>query len=239
MPPDRTDAAVPLGGFSFDPATLELLDADGRRVALRLRSLVVLRCLAEQRGRIVGRDELMRSAWPDVIVTDDSLTQCIGEIRSALNDNEHRLVQTEPKRGYRLVEEQAAPTSRAATRAFEQQVRFLTTADGVRLAYATSGDGPTFVRAPHWMTHIDWEWRNPTVGPWIQGLSSRCRYVRYDARGCGLSDRDTAAATLDVSVADLEAVIDAACPDACARPRRSVAATSGRSRCLCRSGAAS
>ena len=46
-----------------------------------------------------------------------------------------------------------------------QEVRFCTTADGVRLAYAVSGKGPPLVRAPHWFTHLEHDWTNPAVRP--------------------------------------------------------------------------
>lgn len=94
--------------------------------------------------------------------------------------------------------------------AFRQQIRFASTADGVKLAYAESGQGMPLVRAGHWMTHLDWDWQTPVWGPLIQALASRYRLYRYDARGCGLSDRDVPAIDLESLVTDLEAVVDGA-----------------------------
>ncbi|MBC5767714.1 alpha/beta fold hydrolase [Ramlibacter albus] len=94
--------------------------------------------------------------------------------------------------------------------AFRQQIRFATASDGVKIAYATSGDGPPLVRAGHWMTHLEWDWRTPVWGPWIERLSARHRLVRYDSRGCGLSDGEVEGVGLDALVADLEAAVDAA-----------------------------
>lgn len=93
---------------------------------------------------------------------------------------------------------------------FRQQIRFASTVDGVKLAYAESGQGMPLVRAGHWMTHLDWDWQTPVWGPLIQALASRYRLYRYDSRGCGLSDRDVPAIGLEPLVMDLEAVVDAA-----------------------------
>src|SRR5215208_1049769 len=97
--------------------------------------------------------------------------------------------------------------------AFRQQIRFATTADGVKIAFAESGRGLPLVRAGHWMTHLEWDWQTPVWGPWLESLSARHHLYRYDSRGCGLSDRDIGAVTLDDLVADLEAVVDAAALD--------------------------
>lgn len=94
--------------------------------------------------------------------------------------------------------------------AFRQEIRFAQGAGGAKLAYAVSGRGAALVRAAHWMTHLEWDWQTPVWGPWITRLSQRHRLVRYDSRGCGLSDRAAVPASLDDFVADLEAVVDAA-----------------------------
>jgi pimeloyl-ACP methyl ester carboxylesterase/DNA-binding CsgD family transcriptional regulator len=95
-------------------------------------------------------------------------------------------------------------------KAFRQQIRFATAADGVKIAFAESGQGRPLVRAGHWMTHLEWDWQTPVWGPWLESLSGRHHLLRYDSRGCGLSDRNVAAVTLDDLVSDLEAVVDAA-----------------------------
>lgn len=91
-----------------------------------------------------------------------------------------------------------------------QTIRFATAPDGVRLAFAASGRGDPLVRAPHWMTHLEWEPLTPVWGPWLHALSERHRLLRYDARGSGLSDRDPASITFDDQLRDLESVVDAA-----------------------------
>jgi pimeloyl-ACP methyl ester carboxylesterase/DNA-binding CsgD family transcriptional regulator len=92
-----------------------------------------------------------------------------------------------------------------------QQIRFCTGPDGVRLAYATCGDGPPLVRGAHWgTTHLKLDWESPIFRPWLSMLLRRHTLIRYDLRGCGLSDRDGVEFSFEKLVADLEAVVDAA-----------------------------
>jgi pimeloyl-ACP methyl ester carboxylesterase/DNA-binding CsgD family transcriptional regulator len=91
----------------------------------------------------------------------------------------------------------------------EQQIRFCTAPDGVRLAYAVHGGGPPLVRAATWLTHLDFDWRSPVWSHWVRELGDGHTLLRYDERGCGLSDRDVGDLSLETWVADLEAVVDA------------------------------
>jgi pimeloyl-ACP methyl ester carboxylesterase/DNA-binding CsgD family transcriptional regulator len=92
----------------------------------------------------------------------------------------------------------------------EQEIRFCTAPDGVRLAYATHGMGPPVVKVAHWFTHIEFDWHSPVWRHWWEEFGATHRVVRYDMRGCGLSDREPQRIDLDAFVADLEAVVDAA-----------------------------
>ena len=91
----------------------------------------------------------------------------------------------------------------------EQTVKFCTTPDGVRLAYATSGKGPPIVKTGNWFTHLEYEWQSPVWRHVLEGLSERRTLVRYDMRGVGLSDRNPGAVSLQTYVTDLETVVDA------------------------------
>jgi pimeloyl-ACP methyl ester carboxylesterase/DNA-binding CsgD family transcriptional regulator len=82
--------------------------------------------------------------------------------------------------------------------------------DAVKLAYAVHGDGPPIVRVATWMTHLAFDWESPVWRHWLDALGDGHTLVRYDERGCGLSDRDVDDISLDAWVADLETVIDAA-----------------------------
>jgi len=75
---------------------------DGTEIALRPKTFAVLRCLVENAGRLVSKDELFAAVWPDVAVTDDALVQSIGELRRGLGVDGPRLIKTIPRRGYRF-----------------------------------------------------------------------------------------------------------------------------------------
>jgi pimeloyl-ACP methyl ester carboxylesterase/DNA-binding CsgD family transcriptional regulator len=92
----------------------------------------------------------------------------------------------------------------------EQQIRFCAARDGVRLAYASHGRGPPIVKAPNWLTHVEFDWKSPLWRPWLEALGKTNQVIRYDERGAGLSDWDVGDFSLDAWVADLEAVVDAA-----------------------------
>ena len=94
---------IRLGTASYDPSAQLLREGAGARIALRPQSLKVLDCLLKADGSMVGKDELVKTVWGKLAVTDDSLVQCIGEIRAAIGDAEHKVLQTEWRRGYRLV----------------------------------------------------------------------------------------------------------------------------------------
>jgi pimeloyl-ACP methyl ester carboxylesterase len=91
-----------------------------------------------------------------------------------------------------------------------QEIRFCTTGDGTRLAYATSGAGPPLVKAANWLSHLGYDWESPVWRHWLGELSRRFRLIRYDERGCGLSDWDIGRFSFGDWVDDLEAVVDAA-----------------------------
>jgi pimeloyl-ACP methyl ester carboxylesterase/DNA-binding CsgD family transcriptional regulator len=92
----------------------------------------------------------------------------------------------------------------------QQQIRFCKTTDGVRLAYAIAGTGPPLVKVANWLSHIEYDWRAPIWQPTFTRLAGARRLVRYDERGCGLSDWEVEDFSLDAWVCDLEAVVDAA-----------------------------
>jgi pimeloyl-ACP methyl ester carboxylesterase/DNA-binding CsgD family transcriptional regulator len=89
-----------------------------------------------------------------------------------------------------------------------QTIRFRTAADGTRIACAESGDGPPLVKVANWLSHIEFEWNSPVWRHWLTELSRRYRLIRYDQRGCGLSDWN-APVSFDAMMSDLEMVIDA------------------------------
>lgn len=90
----------------------------------------------------------------------------------------------------------------------EQELRFCTTRDGVRIAYARVGSGPPFVKAANWLNHLEFDWKSPIWSHFLHEFASDQTVIRYDERGTGLSDWNVDELSFDSLVDDLEAVID-------------------------------
>jgi pimeloyl-ACP methyl ester carboxylesterase/DNA-binding CsgD family transcriptional regulator len=93
--------------------------------------------------------------------------------------------------------------------AVRQQIRFVQSRDGVRLAYACSGEGePVMVKAATWLSHLELDWGSPVWRHLLEALSGMGTFVRYDERGCGLSDWEVPELAFGNWVDDLETVVD-------------------------------
>lgn len=90
----------------------------------------------------------------------------------------------------------------------QQKIHFCRAADGVRIAYATAGNGPPLVKAANYLTHLEHDWNGPVWRHWLRELAQRHTLIRYDERGCGLSDWDVSDFTMRGWVRDLEAVVN-------------------------------
>lgn len=106
---DGAPGEVRLGDAVYHLETERLFTANGEEQILRSQSAIVLKYLAENLGALVTRDSLIEKVWPDIAVTDDSLTQCISDIRKVLNDHGRSILKTVPKRGFILRGELVAP----------------------------------------------------------------------------------------------------------------------------------
>ncbi len=105
---------VVIGSALYDRSRSELRRVgDGSPVRIRPQSIRVLDLLLDSVGRLVTREAIHAAVWPGVVVTDDSLVQCIAEIRRAIGDTRHEIVRTVPRRGYRL--ETATPISSSSS----------------------------------------------------------------------------------------------------------------------------
>jgi pimeloyl-ACP methyl ester carboxylesterase len=87
-----------------------------------------------------------------------------------------------------------------------QDISFASAHDGTRIAVASMGRGPVIVQAAHWLSHVSQDIDSPVWRPWLSRLTANNRLVRYDLRGCGLSDRTVADITFDTWLSDLEVV---------------------------------
>jgi pimeloyl-ACP methyl ester carboxylesterase/DNA-binding CsgD family transcriptional regulator len=95
----------------------------------------------------------------------------------------------------------------------KQRIRYVVTDDQVRLAWAEMGRGLPLVKAATWLTHLQYDLESPVWTHWIRFFGEHFRYIRYDERGCGMSDWNVRDLALERWVDDLEDVIDAAAID--------------------------
>jgi len=91
----------------------------------------------------------------------------------------------------------------------QQTIRFVKSTGGVRLAVGVSGSGTPLVKSANWLSHLEFDWQSPVWRHWFQFLSAGQQLIRFDPRGCGLTDWDVEDLSQQAQVADLEAVIDA------------------------------
>jgi DNA-binding winged helix-turn-helix (wHTH) protein len=103
MSPHEDQTGYLFAGYRLDPRRGMLLDPAGAEVRLRPKPFALLRYLLDRPGLLLGREALFEALWPGVAVTDDSLTQCISELRRAFGDQAAAILRTAPRRGYMLV----------------------------------------------------------------------------------------------------------------------------------------
>lgn len=212
---------------------------DGAAVRLSNRPFQLLAALMSRPDKIWSKDELIDEVWDGLAVSDSVLTTAIKELRRAICDpaRKPRFIETAHGRGYRFMPpveraandetalmrpETAAPApvreSVSGERSFEspqeqQVVRFCKAADTTTLAWAKVGaenGAVPLVKAANWLTHLEYDWEAPIWSPLFRALAQKRPLVRYDERGCGLSDWNVPDISLETFVTDLEAVVDAA-----------------------------
>src|SRR5580698_4915770 len=94
------DRLFRFAGFELDPPRAELRGPEGAAIKLRPKTFDMLRLLAANPGRVLGKRELLEAIWPNVNVGDDSLFQCIRELRAALGDDQRQMIKSVSSRGY-------------------------------------------------------------------------------------------------------------------------------------------
>ncbi len=217
------DTAV-RGAYQFGPFQLDVrerrLSRGDQVIPLRLKVFDTLLVLVENAGRLITKQELLDTVWPETAVEENNLNHNVSVLRKALGDRAigQQYIETVARVGYRFVAPvettvvrtrpiASSPSSAAKPR---QEIRYCTTRDGIRLAYASTGSGPPLVKASNWLTHLDFEWGSPIWRHWYAELSRHHRLVRYDERGNGMSQRDVPDVSFDTWVRDLETIVDAA-----------------------------
>ncbi|WP_116808438.1 alpha/beta fold hydrolase [Steroidobacter cummioxidans] len=110
-----------------------------------------------------------------------------------------------------------------------QSIRYVRGSDGVRLAWASAGSGPPLVKAANWLTHLQYDLESPVWRHWIEFFAEHFHFIRYDERGCGMSQWEVPEVSLPRWVDDLSAVIDAA---QCNAPMTLLGISQGASACI-------
>jgi DNA-binding winged helix-turn-helix (wHTH) protein/pimeloyl-ACP methyl ester carboxylesterase len=209
------------GAYRFGPFQLDArerrLSRGSEVIPLRLKVFDTLRVLVENAGRLVTKQELLDTVWPETTVEENNLNHNVSVLRKALGEKAtgQQYIETVPRVGYRFAAavettEARAEAAVASAAKARQDIRYCMTSDGVRLAYASIGSGPPLVKASNWLTHLDFEWGSPIWRHWWSALSLHHRVIRYDERGNGMSQGDVADVSFDTWVRDLETVVDAA-----------------------------
>nr|WP_269440732.1 alpha/beta fold hydrolase [Micromonospora tarapacensis] len=211
----------------MDPSRHQLRRA-GAAVHVEPRALDLLCHLVKHRDRIVTKNELLDEVWGDRFVSEAALTTGLRTARLAVGDtgSQQQMIRTVHRRGYQFVGPttvlRAGPTAepgrvsgtvskppRPVIGADRQTIQFCNADDGTAIAYAAVGSGPPLLKAANWMTHLDLEWATPVWSHWLNGLARDRQLIRYDERGCGMSDWVAPSYTFDDWVDDLETVVDA------------------------------
>ena len=171
MARDMIPVSYRVGEVEVEPAQA-CLRRDGREFQLRAKSLQVLLCLLENRTRIVTREELLRTVWDGAAVTDDVLTQCIGDLRRALGDDPRnpRYIKTVPKLGFRLLGDVSELTHEPAAVAVAPAASFIEVETTTAVQVEMIQDRPARGALP-WVLLVAavialaWSWLSRAPGP--------------------------------------------------------------------------
>jgi len=209
--------------FEFADYTVDLdryeLSRGEQSIHLEPQVFDVLVYLLIHRARVVPKSELLQQVWGNQFVSESTLTSRIMAARRAVHDDgrAQRVIRTAFGRGYQFVADVRVELDRrpgaqaddpVGPSPIDQDIRFCRAQDGTRIAYAIAGDGPVLVKAANWMTHVDYDSESRVWRHWLTELSRRFTLVRYDERGCGMSDWDVDRIDFEAWVGDLSLVVD-------------------------------
>jgi len=189
----------------------------GNVVDLEPQVFMLLVFFVERPGQLVSRDDIVEAVWGGRIVSDSTISTRINAVRRAIGDDDpaNRIIETLSKRGYRLTAEvtpRDAGNSYSSSKQLQhdQFVRVARSADGTILAYATTGDGPSLMRAGHFLTHLNFDWESSLRRPLLDRFGEHFELTRFDQRGTGLSGPPETDFSLDRLVEDMLAIADSA-----------------------------
>jgi pimeloyl-ACP methyl ester carboxylesterase/DNA-binding SARP family transcriptional activator len=207
---DELEAAADLfrGDFLVDLSLPRCPDFEAWRTALateaelaqlRIRRMLVEQLSADQPARALVHARVLEAMNPG----DEALA---GEIRRLAERSRQDAVS--PAQGAASNPSSGRPP--AGRLRLAQQVRYATAPDGVRLAYATTGEGYPILKCANWMSDLQYDLESSVWRHWIEGLSRHHQLIRYDQRSNGLSDREAENLSFDAQLSDLATVADAA-----------------------------
>ena len=218
----RPSRYVRLTSYTFGAFTLDLerfrLARAGEPVHVERQVFDVLAYLIAHRDRVVAKTELLDNVWGDRFVSESALSSRIKAARRAVDDDGARqeVIRTVFGRGYQFVADVSAepappaPTASPTPPPIEQEIEFCVAPDGTSIAFSIVGRGPPLVKAGNWMTHLDYDHESSVWRHWTEDIAVRRALLRYDERGCGMSDWDVDRFDFEAWVEDLEAVVDCA-----------------------------
>lgn len=184
----RYRVGINLGDIVFDQ---DDVFGDGVNVAARLQAL----------------------AEPGGVCVSDIVHQAVSDrIRAPFRDMGSQRVKniSRPIRVWQWTPDAPPDEPELAEEALHQHVHFARAPDGVQIAWASIGKGSPVLKAPHWMSHIEYDWRSPVRGPYLSELARHCQLVRFDQRGNGLSDWDVDEISENAMISDMATVVEAA-----------------------------
>jgi len=217
------DVQILFGDHALDIERRELRRGS-EQIALEPQVFDLLVYLVQNRDRVVSKDDVIAAVWGGRIVSESTLTSRINAVRKAVGDSgeQQRVIRTIARKGFRFIGEvvESAKPSEPASVAKPQpptapahpqhEIRFCTASDGVRIAYALAGHGPPLVKAANWLNHLEYDWQSPIWSHMLHAFAREHQFVRYDARGNGLSDWNVDDLSFDAFVRDLESVVETA-----------------------------
>ncbi len=204
------------GEYQIDTDIFEL-KRGGEVVKVEPQVFDLLVFLISHRNRVVSQSELLDEIWSGKIVSLSTVASRINAARSAIGDSgaAQKLIRTIQRKGFRFVGEVSeagenpAEARRPPDAVDDQDIRFCTTSDNVRIAYALAGTGAPILKAGNWLNHLEYDWQSPVWSHLLKWMASQNHLIRYDARGNGLSDWDVPEISFASYVRDLESVADA------------------------------
>ena len=210
------------GQFELDSSTHELR-RNSLLVKVEPQVFNLLLFLLENQDQLVSSEQLIENVWRGRVVSDSAIAARISAARKAVDDDGKRqhVIKTIPRKGFRFVmnvqndgqhEDQGSIPERSTSNR-HQTIKYCRSFDGTSIAFAESGTGPQLIRAGHWLTHLEHDWQSPIWRPFLDQLGKNFSVIRYDQRGCGLSDRTVSDFSFERYVEDFEAVVEAGCEE--------------------------